>query len=110
MTGRQAIYVGIDIGKSAHHACAIDERGSVVLSRRVTNDQHDLESVLAEIKNVDAEAELVWAVDLTSELAAMALATLLGSGQTVYYVPGRLVNSMSHAFRGEGKTDAAMRK
>lgn len=104
--GRQTIYVGIDIGKSAHHACAIDDRGSVVLSRRVINDQHDLEGILGEVRNVDAEAELVWAVDLTSELATMVLATLLGCGQTVFYVPGRLVNSMSHAFRGEGKTDA----
>lgn len=106
MTGRQTIYIGIDIGKAAHHACAIDERGSVLLSRRVTNDQRDLELILAEVQKLSAAAELVWAVDLTSELAAMALATLLGAGQTVFYVPGRLVNSMSHAFRGEGKTDA----
>lgn len=93
MPGGQAIYVGVDIGKSAHHACAIDERGAVVISRRVSNEQHALESMLAEVQNIDVEAQLVWAVDLTSELATMALATLLGSGQTVFYVPGRLVTA-----------------
>lgn len=106
MTGRQAVCVGIDIGKTAHHACAIDARGSVVLSRRVTNDQHDLETLIAEIGTADDDAEVLWAVDLTNELAAMVLATLSSAEQAVFYVPGRLVNSMTHVFRGEGKTDA----
>ena len=55
----------------------------------------------------DKGAEQVrWAIDLTSPLALMLITVLLGAGQSVVYVPGRMVNTMTGAFRGEGKTDA----
>lgn len=49
---------------------------------------------------------MVWAVDMTSGEAGLLLTLLLGTGQPVWYVPGRLVNRMAGAFPGEGKTDA----
>ena len=39
-------------------------------------------------------------------MALMLVTVLLGAEQSVVYVPGRVVNTMTHAFRGEGKTDA----
>ncbi|MCF8609291.1 IS110 family transposase [Gordonia sp. HY285] len=106
MPDRQQVHVGIDVGKTAHHVCAIDENGSVIVSRRVLNDQCDLEEVISQIVPAEREVEATWALDLTNELAAMVITTLLNSGQTIKYVPGVLVNSMSRTFRGEGKTDA----
>lgn len=47
-----------------------------------------------------------WAIDLTSPMALLLITVLLGAGQPVTYVPGRVVNTMTHGFRGEGKTDA----
>jgi transposase len=47
-----------------------------------------------------------WAIDLTSPLALMLITVLLGAEQSVVYVPGRVVNTMTQGFRGEGKTDA----
>ena len=29
---RERIWVGIDVGKASHHACAVDETGKVVFS------------------------------------------------------------------------------
>jgi hypothetical protein len=104
MFGRQAIYVGVDIGKSAHHPR--DRRARLCGAQPPHHQRPTCSEIHAHRDSEHVEAELVWAVDLTSELATMALATLLGSGQSVFYVPGRLVNSMSHAFRGEGKTNA----
>ncbi|MFG2018256.1 hypothetical protein [Actinomadura geliboluensis] len=40
-------------------------------------------------------------MDLTSAAAALPLAMLLTTGQKVVYVPGRTVNGMAGAFRGE---------
>lgn len=45
-------------------------------------------------------------MDLTSAYAASLLALLVTAGQQVVYVPGTMVNRMSGAFAGEGKTDA----
>jgi transposase len=104
VTVREQIWVGIDVGKAAHHACAVDESGKVIFSQRLRNDQAAIEALIA---RATAVAETVrWAVDMTSGTAALLLALLHAGGCTVQYVPGKLVNRMSGAFAGEGKTDA----
>src|SRR6201988_1799428 len=50
--------------------------------------------------------EARWAIDLTSPMALMLITVLLGAEQSVVYVPGHVVNTMTGAFRAEGKTDA----
>src|SRR5260370_35423990 len=39
-------------------------------------------------------------------MALMLITVLLGAEESVVYVPGHVVNTMTGAFRGEGKTDA----
>jgi transposase len=101
---RDKIWVGIDVGKSAHHACAVDEQGKVMFSQQVANGQAAVEALIARAGK--AGTEVVWAVDMTSGIAGLLLTLLLGTGRPVLYVPGRLVNRMAGAFAGEGKTDA----
>jgi transposase len=47
-----------------------------------------------------------WGVDISSAPSALLLALLAASGQDPVYVPGKTVNRMSGAYRGEAKTDA----
>nr|AIU93843.1 hypothetical protein LRS1606.409 [Rhodococcus sp. NS1] len=47
-----------------------------------------------------------WAIDLISPMALLLISVLLAADQTVTYVPGRVVNTMTQGFRGEAKTDA----
>jgi transposase len=98
------VWVGIDAGKARHHAVAVDGDGGVLWSVRVDNDQQAIAELLTRAAAVDGEVR--WAVDLTSPAAALLLGMLLGAGQRVVFVPGRTVNRMAGAFRGEGKTDA----
>lgn len=98
------MWVGIDVGKGFHHACAVDETGTVVFSRKVVNGQAAIEQLIA--RTTAKAAEVVWAVDMTSGAAGLLLELLAGTGQPMLYVPGRLVNRMAGAFAGEGKTDA----
>lgn len=102
---RDKIWVGIDVGKATHHACAVDANGKVLFSGPVPNGQAPVEALIARAEK--AGAQVVWALDMTSGVAGLLLALLLGSpGREVRYVPGRLVNRMAGAFVGEGKTDA----
>lgn len=111
MAGKQ-LWVGIDVGKRFHHACAVDQNGKVVFSRKVANNQSAIEGLITRTTTKAGTAatggsgEVVWAVDMTSGSAALLVALLLGTGQPVLSVPGRLVNRMAGAFAGEGKTDA----
>jgi len=97
-------WAGIDAGKGHHHVVVIDGEGRRMLSRRVANDEPDLETLIAAI--VDCATEVNWTIDLADGPAALVLALLLGRGQRVWYLPGVAVNRASDGYRGEGKTDA----
>jgi transposase len=101
---RPVVWVGVDAGKVTHHACAMDAEGEVVFSQKVSNDQAAIEQLVT--RAAETATEVRWAVDLTSNAAALLLAVLVTTGQNVVYVPGRVVNRMSGVFRGEAKTDA----
>ncbi|WP_371646138.1 IS110 family transposase [Streptomyces sp. NBC_00597] len=53
-----------------------------------------------------AVVDVHWAVDISGTSSALLLALLAAHGQQAVYVPGRTVNRMSGAYRGEAKTDA----
>ncbi|MFI8664493.1 transposase [Rhodococcus qingshengii] len=89
VTGQdQQLWVGIDIGKRAHHAAAIDAEGTLVWSHRITNDQESIERIVA--LATSAHVDVRWAVDMTSHEAALLLGVLNSAGQRVQYVPGRI--------------------
>jgi transposase len=97
-------WVGVDVGKGHHWICLIDEAGATVWSTKVVNDEA---AVLDAIGGVlDRADEVVWGVDVTGSMSGLLLALLAAHGQRVRYVPGRTVNQMASAYRGEGKTDA----
>ena len=104
MTDRPLVWVGVDVGKTTHHACVMDPAGKVVFSQKVADDQAAIEQLVA--RAGQAAGEVRWAIDLTSSAAALLVAVLIAAGQQVVYVPGRVVNRMSGVFRGEAKSDA----
>lgn len=104
MTVRPLVWVGIDVGKATHYACVVDETGKVCWSQKLGNDQRSIERVIERARKTADQVR--WAIDLTSPMALMLITVLLTAEQSVVYVPGRVVNTMTHAFRGEGKTDA----
>src|SRR5215213_4235281 len=104
MATRTTAWAGIDIGKTHHWICAVDADGRPLLSVKVANVEADLVAVLAK---VNALADQVrWAVDILGAPSALILAVLSRAGSAVFYASGRVVNTMSTAFTGEGKTDA----
>ncbi|MGW2427482.1 IS110 family transposase [Streptomyces sp. NPDC001640] len=105
MSTRQGrIWVGIDAGKGHHWAVALDADGETLFSTKVINDEAQ---ILALIETARERAdEIRWAVDISGRASTLLLAFLVAQGQSVVYVPGRTVNRMTGAYKGEGKTDA----
>lgn len=99
----ERVWVGIDVGRHAHHAAAVDDAGVVLWSRRVPNDQAAIEAIMDRVSEIES---VVWAIDMTAPESALLRGVLSSRGQHVRYVPGRVVHSMTGAFAGEGKTDA----
>jgi transposase len=96
--------IGIDAGKGHHWAVAIDAAGTKKMSRKVPNGEADILDLIA--AGCDLAEEVTWAVDISGRSSTLLIALLTGHGQHVVYLPGRTVNRMSSAYRGEGKTDA----
>lgn len=97
-------WAGVDVGKGHHWVCLIDADGTTLWSSKVGNDET---AILEAIGQVSSRAEQVtWAVDVTGTMSGLLLALLAAHGQSVKYVPGRIVNRMSETYRGQAKTDA----
>lgn len=97
-------WAGVDVGKGHHWVCLIDEDGTTLWSSKVVNDETAILEAISEIRS--RAAEVTWAVDVTGTMSALLLALLAAHDETVKYVPGRIVNTMAGAYRGEAKTDA----
>ncbi|PWI05672.1 IS110 family transposase [Streptomyces sp. NWU339] len=103
-TSHERIWVGIDAGKGHHWAVAVDADGETLFSTKVINDESQILTLIDTARERAGEAR--WAVDISGRASTLLLALLIARGQEVVYVPGRTVNRMSGAYRGEGKTDA----
>jgi transposase len=100
----EEVWVGIDAGKGHHWGAVIDGAGATLWSKKIENDEAAILDALGQIL---ALAERVhWAVDISGTASALLLALLAAHGQQAVYVPGRTVNRMAGAYRGEAKTDA----
>jgi transposase len=98
------VWAGIDAGKGHHWAAVVDETGATLWSKKIDNDETAILTALGEI--LDLADGVSWAVDISGTSSALLLALLAAHGQQAVYVPGRTVNRMSGAYRGEAKTDA----
>lgn len=101
---RTQVWAGIDAGKGHHWVAVVDETGATVWSQKINNDEAAILAALGEI--LDLADEVAWAVDICGTSSALLLALLAAHGQQAVYVPGRTVERMSGAYRGEAKTDA----
>ncbi|GAA3596416.1 IS110 family transposase [Streptomyces osmaniensis] len=90
------LWVGIDAGKRHHWAVTLDVDGETLFSTKVTN-------ALIETARERAD-EVRWVVDISGRASTLLLALLVAHEQQVVHVPGRTVNRMSGAYRGESKT------
>jgi transposase len=100
------IWAGIDCGKTHHHCVVMDADGKTLLSRRVANDEPELLQLLGDVLDTADGREVTWTLDMTGGEPGLLIAVLINHLQELLYIPGRMVNRASDAYRGEGKTDA----
>lgn len=97
-------WAGVDVGKGHHWVCLIDDEGTTIWTSKVLNDEQSILDAIGQI--MERAGSVTWAVDVTGTMSGLLLALLAAHGQQVKYAPGRVVNQMSTAYRGEAKTDA----
>jgi transposase len=98
------VWVGIDIAKEVHWACAVDDAGQLIWDRRGDNDPAGLQALVDQLLELDQRP--VVGLDVVGGVASLCEAMLLAGGLQLVDVSGLAVNRARQATRGgEHKSD-----
>jgi transposase len=97
------VFVGVDVGKSEHHAVALDADGRVLLDRALPQDETALRTLIGDLRR---RGTVLFVVDQPATIGALPLAVARDEGVRVGYLPGRAMRRIAEIHAGEAKTDA----
>lgn len=98
-----SVFYGLDVGKDAHHAVALDSAGRRLVDRVVTNDEQALRDLLGELQD---QGRALVVVDQVAAIGALPVAVARAMHISVGYLPGLAMRRLADLHPGEGKTDA----
>lgn len=98
-----AVFCGLDVGKSAHHACALDPTGQRLHDKALPNDETALTEVF---QRLIGHGRVLVIVDQPASIGALAVAVARSLGIEVAYLPGLAMRRIADLHPGQGKTDA----
>jgi len=97
------VFCGVDVGKSEHHACALDPGGNKIHDKALPNDQAALTGVLTALQS---RGRVLVVVDQPASIGALVIAVARSMGIDVAYLPGLAMRRIADLHPGQGKTDA----
>jgi len=98
-----AVFCGLDVGKSEHHACALDATGKRLHDKALPNDEEALVAVFSRFRE---HGRVLVVVDQPASIGALSIAVARSMGLDVGYLPGLAMRRIADLHPGEGKTDA----
>jgi transposase len=99
------VFIGIDVAKEVHWACAMDRNARVLFSHAVDNDPAAIGALIAEIEALEAPTART-AVDMLGGAASLLCAMFAEAGLPLVHTPGLAVNRARQGMRGgERKSD-----
>ena len=96
------VFVGVDVAKGKHYACALSARGEALFSRPVPNDEGAIRRL---IEDAAAHGSPALVVDTTSSAAVLALGVAAECEIPVAYVTGLAMRRAADLYAGAAKTD-----
>lgn len=96
------IFLGLDVGKSDHWACAVTKDGTKIWNKTLPNDEAKLTKVYQELS---AKGPVLVVVDQPATIGALAVAVAQHLGIPVAYLPGLSMRRIADMYPGTAKTD-----
>ena len=97
------VFIGVDVGKTNHHAVAVDREGKKLLDRALPQDEAKLRAIITKLAK---HGTLLLVVDQPATIGALPVAVAQDAGIMVGYLPGLAMRRIADLHSGEAKTDA----
>lgn len=101
-TARPDIFLGLDVGKTDHWACALTDSGQVLWNKTLPNSESELIHIY---RALSAKGRVLVVVDQPATIGALAIAVAQDMGVEVAYLPGLTMRRIADLYPGEAKTD-----
>ena len=98
-----AVFVGLDVGKEEHHACALDPGGARLHDKVLPQSEAQIRQVLTRLA---ARGPVLVVVDQPASIGALAVTVARDVGIDVAYLPGLAMRRIADLHPGNAKTDA----
>lgn len=103
MSGREtAIYLGLDVGKTDHWACAVTQNREIIWNKALPNDERKLVDLYTALSK---QGDVLVVVDQPATIGALAVAVAQHMGIPVAYLPGLTMRRIADLYPGDAKTD-----
>ena len=103
MTSGFAVVIGLDVGKTGHHACALDPAGTRLFDKALPQDEAQLRELFVRLQ---AHGTVLMVVDQPNTIGALPIAVARDVGCEVAYLPGLAMRKAADLYPGRSKTDA----
>ena len=97
------VFLGVAVGKSEHHAVALDRSGKRLYDKALPNDEARLRAVIQKLK---VREQVLLVVDQSETVGALPVAVAYAESIIVAYLPGLAMRRIADLHAGEAKTDA----
>ncbi|QCB97360.1 IS110 family transposase [Arthrobacter sp. PAMC25564] len=97
------VFIGVDVGKTNHHAVALNREGKKLLDKALPQDEAKLRSIIGSLTK---HGTLLLVVDQPATIGALPVAVAQAAGIMVGYLPGLAMRRIADLHPGEAKTDA----
>lgn len=98
-----AVFCGIDVGKSEHHAVGLAVDGTRLYDKALPNDEARLRTVFDRLA---AYGPVLIVVDQPNTIGALPVTVARACGHHVAYLPGLSMRRIADLYPGQAKTDA----
>lgn len=98
------LYLGIDVGKTEHHATALTAEGTVVHDKTLPQSESKIRALLDALRAEQGPVLVV--VDQPKTIGALVITVAQDLGIEVAYLPGLTMRRVADLRQGQAKTDA----
>jgi transposase len=104
MNDQHVLFIGLDVGKSEHHATALTADGTIVHDKILSQSEPRIREVFERLRREHGCCLVV--VDQPKTIGALPVAIAQSIGIDVAYLPGLTMRRVADLHPGQAKTDA----